>query len=134
MVCQLFTERVWCINKEICLTYVNTNTKYAICVGLAHTREGGLLFCEISLILKCEILNLCCKKQLVLSNTNFHLYAMQQICLHNSRSSKFPYEDIREVHKRRYLLQPIAVEVFSADGRNYLLALPPKCRNKVYAK
>lgn len=37
----------------------------------------------------------------------------------------------REVHKRRYLLQPIALEVFSSDGRNYLLAFPRKVRNKV---
>ncbi|KAK3103345.1 hypothetical protein FSP39_018631 [Pinctada imbricata] len=51
-----------------------------------------------------------------------------------SECSKFAYEDIREVHKRRYLLQPIAVEVFSSDGQNYLLAFPRKLRNKVYAK
>lgn len=38
----------------------------------------------------------------------------------------------REVHKRRYLLQPMALEVFSGDGRNYLLAFPRKLRNKVY--
>ncbi|CAG4985996.1 unnamed protein product [Colias eurytheme] len=48
--------------------------------------------------------------------------------------SKFLYEDIREVHKRRYLLQPIALEVFSSDGRNYLLAFPRKIRNKVYSR
>ncbi|KAH0568814.1 WD repeat and FYVE domain-containing protein 3 [Cotesia glomerata] len=48
--------------------------------------------------------------------------------------SKFNYEDIREVHKRRYLLQPIALEVFSGDGRNYLLAFPRKVRNKVYQR
>ncbi|XP_064637335.1 WD repeat and FYVE domain-containing protein 3-like isoform X3 [Lineus longissimus] len=48
--------------------------------------------------------------------------------------SKFAYEDIREVHKRRYLLQPIAIEVFSADGRNYLLAFPRKVRNKIHAR
>lgn len=48
--------------------------------------------------------------------------------------SKFAYEDIKEVHKRRYLLQPISLEVFSADGRNYLLAFPRKIRNKVYAR
>lgn len=46
--------------------------------------------------------------------------------------SKFTYEEIREVHKRRYLLQPIALEVFSEDGRNYLLSFPRKVRNKVY--
>ncbi|XP_073949629.1 WD repeat and FYVE domain containing 3 bchs isoform X5 [Choristoneura fumiferana] len=48
--------------------------------------------------------------------------------------NKFLYEDIREVHKRRYLLQPIALEVFSSDGRNYLLAFPRKVRNKVYSR
>ncbi|KAH3872283.1 hypothetical protein DPMN_035498 [Dreissena polymorpha] len=48
--------------------------------------------------------------------------------------NRFAYEDIREVHKRRYLLQPIAIEVFSSDGRNYLLSFPKKMRNKVYAK
>ncbi|KAG2466391.1 WDFY3 protein, partial [Polypterus senegalus] len=46
--------------------------------------------------------------------------------------SIFAYEDIKEVHKRRYLLQPIAVEVFSGDGRNYLLAFQKGIRNKVY--
>lgn len=48
--------------------------------------------------------------------------------------SKFSYEEIREVHKRRYLLQPIALEVFSEDGRNYLLSFPRKVRNKVRGK
>uniref|UniRef100_T1IS53 WD repeat and FYVE domain-containing protein 3 n=1 Tax=Strigamia maritima TaxID=126957 RepID=T1IS53_STRMM len=48
--------------------------------------------------------------------------------------SKFAYEYIREVHKRRYLLQPIALEVFSADGRNYLLAFPRGMRNKIYQR
>ena len=31
-------------------------------------------------------------------------------------------------------LQPCAIEVFSADGRNYLLAFPRKVKNKVYAR
>ncbi|XP_036381916.1 WD repeat and FYVE domain-containing protein 3 isoform X1 [Megalops cyprinoides] len=48
--------------------------------------------------------------------------------------SSFAYEDIKEVHKRRYLLQPMAVEVFSGDGRNYLLAFQKGVRNKVYQR
>ncbi|KAJ7327170.1 hypothetical protein JRQ81_016929 [Phrynocephalus forsythii] len=40
----------------------------------------------------------------------------------------------RRVYKRRYLLQPIAVEVFSGDGRNYLLAFQKGVRNKVYQR
>ncbi|CAG7725994.1 unnamed protein product [Allacma fusca] len=47
---------------------------------------------------------------------------------------KFHYEDVTEVHKRRYLLQPIALEIFCSDGRNYLLAFPRKVRNVVYQK
>jgi len=38
------------------------------------------------------------------------------------------------VHKRRYLLQPIALEIFSQDGRNHLLAFPPNGRNKFYQR
>ena len=34
---------------------------------------------------------------------------------------------------RRYLLQP-ALEIFSQDGRNHLLAFPPKGSNKVYQR
>ena len=46
--------------------------------------------------------------------------------------SKFAYEDIREVHNRRYLLQEIAMEIFSNDGRNFLLVFSRKCRQKIY--
>lgn len=52
----------------------------------------------------------------------------------NRQCSKFAYDDIREVHRRRYLLQPIALEVFSVDGRNYLLAFPRKIRDRVHQK
>ncbi|KAI0236471.1 WD repeat and FYVE domain-containing protein 3 [Lamellibrachia satsuma] len=54
--------------------------------------------------------------------------------LQKRKCLKFVYEEIREVHKRRYLLQPIAIEVFSVDGRNFLLAFPKKVRNKVHAR
>ena len=48
--------------------------------------------------------------------------------------SKFAYDGIREVHKRRYLLQEIAIELFSNDGRNYLLVFARKCRDKIYER
>ncbi|XP_014681660.1 PREDICTED: WD repeat and FYVE domain-containing protein 3-like isoform X2 [Priapulus caudatus] len=60
---------------------------------------------------------------------------MKAHCPSSSKShSKFTYEDIREVCKRRYLLQPTALEVFSVDGRNQLLVFPRKVRNKVYER
>merc|ERR550534_1353979 len=48
--------------------------------------------------------------------------------------SKFSFEEVSEVHKRRYLLQPIAVEVFTSNGQNYLLAFQKQFRSKVYSK
>ena len=48
--------------------------------------------------------------------------------------SKFSFEEVAEVHKRRYLLQPIAVEVFTSNGQNYLLAFQKQFRSKVYSK
>lgn len=33
--------------------------------------------------------------------------------------AKFSYDDIREAHKRRYLLQPIALEVFSGKYHDH---------------
>ena len=48
--------------------------------------------------------------------------------------SRLSYDEVRELHKRRYLLQPIALEIFSQDGRNHLLAFPPNGRNKVYQR
>lgn len=48
--------------------------------------------------------------------------------------TKFSFDSIVEVHKRRYLLQPIALEVFSSDGRNALIAFPRSIRNKVYSR
>ena len=48
--------------------------------------------------------------------------------------SKFAFDEVSEVHKRRYLLQPIAVEVFTSNGQNYLLAFQKQFRSKVYSK
>lgn len=44
---------------------------------------------------------------------------------------KFSLDQIKEVHNRRYLLQPIAVEVFISDGQNYLLSFNKNIRPKV---
>ena len=38
---------------------------------------------------------------------------------------------MKEVHKRRYLLQPIAIEAFAKNGLNYFLALEKHNRAKV---
>ena len=38
------------------------------------------------------------------------------------------------MHTRRYLLQEIALEVFSNDGRNFLLVFSRPCRDRVCAK
>ncbi|KAH7637627.1 ph domain associated with beige/beach domain containing protein [Dermatophagoides farinae] len=62
------------------------------------------------------------------SSSSVSVYTGKKVC------NKFAFEDIREVHKRRYLLQPIALEIFSMDGRNSLMVFPRNLRNKVYAR
>lgn len=57
------------------------------------------------------------------------------ILAHSKKTcAKFSYDRVVEVHKRRYLLQPIALEVFSSDGRNTLIVFPRNIRNKVYSR
>lgn len=57
------------------------------------------------------------------------------ILAHSKKTcAKFSFDSIVEVHKRRYLLQPIALEVFSSDGRNTLIVFPRNIRNKVYSR
>lgn len=57
------------------------------------------------------------------------------ILAHSKKTcAKFSFDSIIEVHKRRYLLQPIALEVFSSDGRNTLIVFPRNIRNKVYSR
>ncbi|QQP38079.1 WD repeat and FYVE domain-containing protein_ putative, partial [Caligus rogercresseyi] len=47
---------------------------------------------------------------------------------------KVSYDNVKEVHIRRYLLQPIAIEVFSCDGQNKLLAFTKATRPKIYRR
>lgn len=57
------------------------------------------------------------------------------ILAHSKKTcAKFSFESVVEVHKRRYLLQPIALEIFSSDGRNTLIVFPRNIRNKVYSR
>ena len=51
------------------------------------------------------------------------------------RFVKWSFDEIKEAHKRRYLLQDCAIEVFSNDGSNHLLVFPKEsARNKVYGR
>ncbi|KAG0046041.1 hypothetical protein BGZ83_008753 [Gryganskiella cystojenkinii] len=45
---------------------------------------------------------------------------------------KWRFEDIKEVHRRRYLLRNVALELFFVDGRNYLINLNLQQRDMVY--
>lgn len=45
----------------------------------------------------------------------------------------FPYEEIREIHKRRHLLKSNALEIFLVNGKTYLLAFEKSSdRDAVY--
>lgn len=44
------------------------------------------------------------------------------------------HEDIKAVMKRRYLLRPVALELFSSDGRNCLLVFELKDRDQLFER
>eukprot|EP00002_Diphylleia_rotans_P002696 TRINITY_DN11707_c0_g1_i5.p1 TRINITY_DN11707_c0_g1~~TRINITY_DN11707_c0_g1_i5.p1 ORF type:complete len:2690 (-),score=406.88 TRINITY_DN11707_c0_g1_i5:1272-9341(-) len=47
----------------------------------------------------------------------------------------WPYESIKDIHIRRYLLQQVAIELFCRDGRNYFLVfMTPQDRDTIYSK
>ena len=50
----------------------------------------------------------------------------------NHRCRKWAKDYIRDAFKRRYLLQPVAIEIFSNDGRNYLVVFDASERDEVY--
>jgi len=51
------------------------------------------------------------------------------------RWQKLAYKQIREVHKRRYQLQSVGIEVFETNGSNFLLVFESQeDRDDVYDK
>jgi WD40 repeat protein len=51
----------------------------------------------------------------------------------NENSFRCSYSDVVQVHKRRYLLRPAALELFLNDGRNYLLVVNCEQRESIYS-
>ncbi|KAG9303640.1 hypothetical protein G9A89_018537 [Geosiphon pyriformis] len=50
------------------------------------------------------------------------------------KSRKWAFEDIKEVHKRKFLFRDVALEIFFGDGRNYLITFNLKERDAAYNK
>lgn len=50
------------------------------------------------------------------------------------RRQKFSYDEIREVLRRRYLLQQIGIEIFCTNGRTNFLAFPRDISHRVYSR
>ncbi|KAI8363654.1 hypothetical protein B0O80DRAFT_396168 [Mortierella sp. GBAus27b] len=68
--------------------------------------------------------------QLLASNTPNTQPTSDSEVRHQCR--KWRFEDIKEVHRRRYLLRNVALELFFVDGRNYLINLNLQQRDLVY--
>lgn len=45
---------------------------------------------------------------------------------------KWAYDNIKEVHKRKFLFRNVGLEIFLLDGRNFLVTLEPSDRDMVY--
>ncbi|CAI2171444.1 16368_t:CDS:10 [Funneliformis geosporum] len=50
------------------------------------------------------------------------------------KSRRWAFDDIKEVHKRKFLFRDVALEIFFADGRNYLITFFLDERDVAYNK
>ncbi|KAL1921842.1 uncharacterized protein VTP21DRAFT_10484 [Calcarisporiella thermophila] len=47
---------------------------------------------------------------------------------------KWAFEDIREIHRRKFLFRNVALEIFLYNGQNFLITLDIRLRDQVYNK
>eukprot|EP00339_Tiarina_fusa_P010271 CAMPEP_0117082790 /NCGR_PEP_ID=MMETSP0472-20121206/58306_1 /TAXON_ID=693140 ORGANISM="Tiarina fusus, Strain LIS" /NCGR_SAMPLE_ID=MMETSP0472 /ASSEMBLY_ACC=CAM_ASM_000603 /LENGTH=245 /DNA_ID=CAMNT_0004811183 /DNA_START=107 /DNA_END=840 /DNA_ORIENTATION=+ len=90
-----------------------------------HKREGEFLVCQ-------KHVYFIDSNALDKTTTNFE--ALLSHTRHRHKI-KWPYHDIRELHKRRYQLKNNAMEIFLITGKTSLLSFPTtKDRDNVYEK
>lgn len=70
---------------------------------------------------------------LCISIFKWFVHVVVYICI-VCRCTKWTYLQIREVHKRRYLLRHCALEVFSNDGQSLFLIFHLNQSDKIYQK
>eukprot|EP01135_Chromosphaera_perkinsii_P000159 Nk52_evm55s32 gene=Nk52_evmTU55s32 len=83
------------------------------------------------------------KGRLEITNKNLYFYADRELSyemdsvgfdINVIKNYKWPLDQIREIHLRRYLLRRSALEIFLVDQTNYFLNFNKQDRNKVYSK
>ncbi|CAG8462143.1 12484_t:CDS:10 [Funneliformis caledonium] len=102
----------------------------------------------------CESLLLLCKQNLYLIDNYFQRLDgeierdqyLQMLAAHagydsnasvkekKHKSRRWAFDDIKEVHKRKFLFRDVALEIFFADGRNYLITFFLNERDVAYNK
>lgn len=101
----------------------------------AHEIPGELLVGESSLYFVAEDKHLCSvsKKidfidfspfylQLLLVISSLHCFIHKFLQTLDASSTTWPFEDVREIHPRRFQLKERAIELFLRTGRTYLIA------------
>ena len=118
----------------------NTNEENNIDVEVRSDKKEKLIYC-----VDCSVVTLMTvvKGRLEITNMSLYFYADKELSyeldsvgfdINVIKNYKWPLDQIREIHLRRYLLRRSALEIFLADQTNYFLNFSKQDRNKVYSK
>lgn len=113
---------------ELSLQYESVHSKERIVSSMKcskitpfHKRDGELLIGEYNIYF-----------------IDSHKFADQEEELNSytsvKKDSSFPYEEIREIHKRKHMLMNTALEIFFITGKTFMIAFKKKTeRDEIYA-
>ncbi|XP_078386858.1 WD repeat- and FYVE domain-containing protein 4 [Cetorhinus maximus] len=135
-----------CVERQAILQVLDPkekiNTKYSLIVGDGHLLMEGVLLFGRSHFYVCENFTLSASGDVYCVNhhpssiNDSYIYDMcsKETGGKNTKCSRYSYNDVREIHHLRFLLQDIALEIFLKNGFSKFLIFHKNDRKKVFKK
>ncbi|XP_010219139.1 PREDICTED: LOW QUALITY PROTEIN: WD repeat- and FYVE domain-containing protein 4 [Tinamus guttatus] len=135
-----------CMERQIILQEFADSEKITFKCSMAivqgHTAlEGVLLFGKAHFyICECFVLSpleeVYCARHCLSSISDPFIFNLchKDHALGDQRCSRYSYDDIKEIHLMRFLLQEIALEIFFKDGYSKFLVFHDSDRNKIFKR
>ncbi|XP_048472141.1 WD repeat- and FYVE domain-containing protein 4 [Rhincodon typus] len=116
------------------------NVKYSLIVADSHLLMEGVLLFGINHFYVCENFTLSASEDVYCVNhhpssiNDSYIYDMcnKETGEKRPKCSRYSYDDVREIHHLRFLLQDIALEVFLKNGFSKLLIFHKNDRKRVF--
>ncbi|GCB70942.1 hypothetical protein scyTo_0001414 [Scyliorhinus torazame] len=135
-----------CVERQAILQVLDAkekiNVKYSIIVGDGHLLMEGVLLFGGNHFYVCENFTLSASGDVYCINhhpssiNDSDIYDMcnKEKSGKTLKCSRYSYNDVREIHHRRFLLQNIALEIFLKNGFSKFLIIQKNDKKKVYKK